>query len=185
MGRSTGGAIMQLEYEELGELETEVRAYFEENLLHVLADLNRSEKLQEFLELIGAQHLIKSGPDYDCHKNGIILIVGACEVSKNDLTKSAKYLGINPERLESYTEYDRVPDLSRIRYNPQYAAILAGPMPHSVEGKGEYSSVIAAWEQEAGYPPVERMGQNGLKISKSAFQGALKKLLDKGVIVTG
>ena len=58
-------------------------------------------------------------------------------------------------------------------------------MPHSVEGKGEYSSVIAAWEQESGYPPVERMGQNGLKISKSAFQGALKKLLDKGVIVTG
>lgn len=176
---------MPLEYEELSELETEVWTYFEENLLHVLVDLNRSEKLKIFLELIGAQNLIKGGPDYDCHKNGIILVIGASEVSTNDLKKAAKHLDINPERLEFYTEYDRVPDLSCIRYNPQYAAILAGAILHSVEGKGEYGSVIAVWEQEAGYPPVERMGQNGLKVSKSAFQAALKKLLNKGIIVAG
>ncbi len=173
---------MQLEYEELSELQAEIQSHLQENLRSVLINLNRLGKLSVFLEMIEAPHLLKSGPNYETHPNGRIIVVGQTQVNENDLKKAAKWLRINPERFDFYLKYDRIPDLSHIRYHAGYAAILAGPVPHSIEGKGNYSSAITAWEHDSGYPPVIRMGQNKLKITKSTFQRALQKLLDNGVI---
>ena len=50
-------------------------------------------------------------------------------------------------------------------------------MPHSGVAKGEYSSIISAIESEAGYPPVVKIGTDGLKITKTSFRYTLKYLL--------
>lgn len=55
-------------------------------------------------------------------------------------------------------------------------------MPHSATGKDEFSSVIVAMEKTDGYPPIRRMGNNGLKISKSGLREALMKALENGEI---
>lgn len=52
-------------------------------------------------------------------------------------------------------------------------------MPHSGHAKGDYSSVITALEQQEGYPPVVRMGTNGLKITKTSFRNTLESLLQE------
>ena len=174
---------MPLENIEIEELSREVNSYLQENLLQVLIKLNRSERLSEFLELIDASHLLKSGPAYNCYKNGRIIVVGQTNVSKDILEKTAKWLGISSDRFEFYLEYNNIPDLSYIKYRPDYSAILVGPMPHSIEGKGGYSSPIVYWEKEEGFPPVKRVGGNGLKITKSSFQNALQELLNQGKIV--
>ena len=54
---------------------------------------------------------------------------------------------------------------------------MVGPMPHSGSGKGNYSSIISALESEEGYPPVVRLGSNGLKITKSDFKMKLEEAL--------
>ena len=51
-------------------------------------------------------------------------------------------------------------------------------MPHSGSGKGDYSSVISAIEAEEGYPPVVRLGSNGLKITKSDFRSKLTEMIE-------
>ena len=67
-------------------------------------------------------------------------------------------------------------------YDPNYSLILVGPMPHSTTGKGDFSSTIAAMEQTEGYPPVIRLGSNGLKVSKSGIRDALIKGMDDGIL---
>ena len=55
--------------------------------------------------------------------------------------------------------------------------LIVGPMPHSGSGKGGYGSVISALESEDGYPPVVRLGSNGLKITKSDFRAKLEEMI--------
>ena len=43
-------------------------------------------------------------------------------------------------------------------------------------------SIISAIETEPGYPPVVRMGSNGLKITKSDFKDKLQELIDSGKV---
>lgn len=56
--------------------------------------------------------------------------------------------------------------------------IMVGPMPHSGTSKGDSGSVIAKIESTEGYPPVVRLGTNGLKITKTDFRNKLKEMID-------
>lgn len=182
MGIFRGGGIVALEIEDLLSVEEEVKMYLAENLEKVLINLNRQERLFEFLSLIEAEHLCKATPLYETHKNGTIIVIGASRVKEKDLRKIAKSLGITEDRLECHLDYTRIPDLSYIQGHPNYSVILVGPMPHSTEGRSGYSSTLVRWEQEEGFPPVRRLGTNELKITKSSFQQALQQLLNSGVI---
>ena len=53
----------------------------------------------------------------------------------------------------------------------------------STVGKENASSIISAMEGKAGYPPVVRLGTNGLKISKTDFKNKLQESIDTGKIV--
>lgn len=68
-------------------------------------------------------------------------------------------------------------DFRKTQWSSKYSYILVGPMPHSGVAKGEYSSIISAIESEAGYPPVVKMGTDGLKITKTSFRNTLEYLL--------
>ncbi len=65
----------------------------------------------------------------------------------------------------------------RLNGHQNIVTFCRGPMPHSGVAKGEYSSIISAIESEAGYPPVVKMGTDGLKITKTSFRNTLEYLL--------
>ena len=56
-------------------------------------------------------------------------------------------------------------------------------MPHSGKEKGEHGSIIAAIENQEGYPPIIRLGANGLKITKTDFKEKLIEAQNKNVIL--
>ena len=105
--------------------------------------------------------------------------IAEAEVEKEKLAAVAKNMGIAKDRFEFFLEYKdaKTFDFRKTQWSSKYSYILVGPMPHSGVAKGEYSSIISAIESEAGYPPVVKMGTDGLKITKTSFRKTLKYLL--------
>ena len=68
-------------------------------------------------------------------------------------------------------------NFKKMYYKPQYALVMVGPMPHSGVGKGDSGSIVAALENDEGYPPVVRLGSNGLKITKTDFKNKLDEMI--------
>lgn len=83
-------------------------------------------------------------------------------------------------------DYRKVQKLNynHMRYNSNYALALFGPIGHSAKDKGKYSRIIMAMEQVDGYPPVMRLCQNDLKITKTNFQEMLTEAIRGEIIET-
>ena len=179
--------LLLVDVVELFEAKGEILQYINENIIGVLSTLNRTERLDDFFQLIGMQNPFLKGRVFQTNKRGKIVVLGQSSVSKSDLLVSAGKMGFDKSRFEFHLGYEEMKSFNVRKYQYQfaYAAVLAGPMPHSGVGKGDYSSVLTAMENDEGYPVVVRMGENELKITKSGFQKALQSLLEEGKIETG
>lgn len=167
-----------LDINELLELEEELRAELDENLEQILVKLNRNEQLGELLTLLGLQELLGI-EDEETIDDGIILVIGQSDVKSEKLSAVARDLGFDRDRFEFYLNYEdaKTFDFKKTQWSRKYSCILVGAMPHSGHAKGDYSSVITALESEAGYPPVYRLGNGGLNITKTSFRSTLQDLL--------
>lgn len=166
--------------EELLEIEDSVKEVLDERLEEILTKLNRTDKLEEFLQLIGLGNLIGEPETDTSNKNGKIIVIGSCEVGKETLAACAKKnYGIEKNRFEFFLDYDDAKSFNfkKTRWSDDYSVILVGQMPHSGNAKGSFSSIISAIENQEGYPPVVRVGSNGLKITKAAFKNAMESLI--------
>lgn len=176
-----------LNYLQLDALEHDLQDVFEDGgLTEILCNLNRKDKIKEFLELINCENLL-GGEHYSSYRNkyGKILVLGEADVKENVLYGIAKSLNIDPERLELKLGYDFAKrfNISNLQYSDKYSVILVGPMPHKTVSSNGFSSAIAAMEQGEGYPTVIRLGQNSeLKITKSGFRKCIKSCLDTNLI---
>lgn len=170
--------------EELMELEESLQEELEDNLLSILTRLNRTNQLEELLLLMGLEKLLRSNNGYQVFKNGKILVVGQSDVKSDVLLTVASKLGIDKSRVELHLDYEDAVkfDFKKIQWQTNYSVILVGPMPHSGISKGDYASVIAAIENEDGYPPVKRLGSNTLKITKSDFRNKIIELINNGTV---
>lgn len=168
-----------LDIEALFELEETLKDELNNHLEEILVKLNRTDKLEDFLRLIGMQELLGLDDSSETFNDGQIIVIGNSEVDKEKLCAVAKNMGFNRDRFEFYLDYEDAKkfDFKKTQWSTKYSCILVGPMPHSGIAKGDYSSVIVALENEQGYPPVVRMGTNGLKISKSSFRQTLDYLI--------
>ena len=137
-----------------------------------LNSLNKQGKINDLIILLGMDV-----DDGDAHKDKIA-VLGQSSINSNEIYKVAIEVGIPKERLELCLEYKKAAayNVEKLKNN-KYTAILVGPMPHCGPGKGNYSSVISAMENTAGYPPVVRIGTNGMKITKSSFKRALRQVI--------
>ena len=168
-----------LSVEELCELEENIREELDEYLTAAIANLNRSGQLEELLQLLGMEHLLNKEISYEVYKTGKIVVIGQSEVKAEVLLAIAKKLGLAKERFELHLDYYDAKDFNfkKMQWQPSYSLIMVGPMPHSGSGKGDYGSVISAIETEEGFPPVVRLGTNGLKITKSDFKIKLEEMI--------
>lgn len=110
-----------------------------------------------------------------------ILVIGATEVKPQDFQEIAKndFL-FDGKDFEFCLDYNKIPGfVGTIRKNSTaYAGIIAGPMPHKAENKGEHSSWIHKIQNEPGYPPLfKAMASQTLKLSQSSFRDALSQLV--------
>ena len=173
-----------LNYNEISELESAIMQELPEKLLPALTRLNRTGELETLLKLLDLKELLDSDDEYEVYNTGKIVVIGQSDVKAEVLLTIAGKAGIDKSRLELYLDYHDAKklDLRRMQWNPTYSVILAGPMPHSGASKGDYSSVLAAIENEPGYPPVVRLGETSLKITKSQFQKKMEELLEARII---
>lgn len=85
--------------------------------------------------------------------------------------------------VDWWDDYDKLTnkDFKSMQYNQRIAGILAGPMPHSVKGKGGYSSGFEMMKTEPGYPPIVKctVSKDRLdKVSLASLIRGLKELSD-------
>ena len=170
--------------EELNDISAIIQDTFNDRLEEILTKLNRTGQLEDFLTLIGMRELIGSTSEASSNKYGVIIVIGQSEVEKEKLAAVAKSIGFDKSRFEFYLGYEdaKTFNFKKTQYNDAYSAILVGPVPHSGIAKGDYSSIITALKREDGYPPVESIGTNGLKITKTSFKMTLERLLEDRIV---
>ena len=148
-----------------------------------MSRLNREERIEELLGLLGLSELLHVESGYKVQNNGKIIIIGKSEILANVILAIAEKFGINKKRLELHLEYEDAVkyNFKKTLFDPTYSLIIVGPMPHSGTTKDEYGSVISAIENKEGYPPVVRLGSNGLKITKSDLKAKLAECIENGL----
>lgn len=142
--------------------------------------MNYSGQLEDFLQLLGMEHLLRKESRYEVYKTGKIIVIGQSEVKPETLLSIAKQLGLDKNRFKLYLNYEdaKTFNFCKMQWQPTYSLVMVGPMLHSGSGKGNYGSIISALETDDGYPPTVRLGSNGLKITKSDFRVKLKEMIE-------
>ena len=122
-----------LDIEALFELEETLKDELNNHLEEILVKLNRTDKLEDFLRLIGMQELLGLGDSSETFNDGQIIVIGNSEVDKEKLCAVAKNMGFNRDRFEFYLDYEDAKkfDFKKTQWSTKYSCILVGPMPHS------------------------------------------------------
>ncbi|CDB35288.1 putative uncharacterized protein [Phascolarctobacterium sp. CAG:266] len=167
---------------ELTELEQKLQDTLAERLLEILTRLNRTDKLNTWLELMELTNLLQSDTSYFTYRSAKILVIGESQIKLNVLKAIIQNLSIDFKRFELCLDYNDTKsfNFNKLRYNSQYSLVLVGAMPHKTSGTGDFSSAIARMEQEDGFPPVVRF--KDLKITKTTLKEALQESLNAGYI---
>lgn len=92
--------------EELSELEDDLRSELNDNLTRILTILNTKGQFEEFLSLLGLEHLLDKTPGYQVYKSGKIVVIGQSDVKADALLSIGKKLGIEKDRFEMYLDYE-------------------------------------------------------------------------------
>ena len=99
---------MVLAIEELSALEDEIMSVLPDRITAILSKLNRSGRLEELLELLGMEDLLKQEQDFYSYKEGKIVVVGGTDVKEEVLLSIAKNLGIDKSRFEFCLDYKQI-----------------------------------------------------------------------------
>ena len=153
-------------------------------VIHIVIErLNHAldtDTLEDFLKLFGIE-LEEKNPAYALYnKRTKILVFGSLKGSKKDYIKCAKKLGIEEYNLE-FVEYlsTKNYNVEKLRNSEKFSDIICGPMPHKIEGIGDYSSFIALIENNKDEYPKMFNAVNNLSIN--VFKQALMqtRFIDK------
>lgn len=138
-----------------------------------LAKENNS--LDEFMEEYGIVY--EENPMPVNRRQSKILVVGSLSGKEKDFIQASKKLGISENNLEFESDFDKFTNLNlmRLEYSDEYSDIIFGPIPHSMAGKGDSSSIIAKMEHESDKFPraIRACANSELKLSISSFRKAL------------
>lgn len=162
-----------------------------QGMLHErIMDAYRNGKLVDYLTQIGMTELLPREAAWDNEsKKGKILILGCASVKEKEIMGLFKSKGISRDRIILKLGYEELKHFrfQDLQYSMDVRLILVGPMPHSTQGKGDFSSTIAMMEQTEGYPKVVRLdtnsSQSALKITKSNLNHALDEELEAHYII--
>lgn len=148
----------------------------------------QKNQIPAYLKQIGLPELIPQDSSFswnDTNKAGKIIIFGESSIKERDIIGVLKRLHIEKDRVElhlGYKELKRYP-FTTLQYNHNYRLILVGPLPHSVTGKEDFSSIITMMENTDGYTKVVRLCSNQqLKITKSNLRNTVREQIASGYL---
>lgn len=171
--------MLPLSFQELDDLAIAVLDRLGDELLPALSRANRTGELESLLSSLGMSDLLLNDGD-DFSRPARIIVIGQSAVSVDKLRSIARKNGFDPDRFEFHLDYERLKhfDFGKIRNCMGYAAIFAGPMPHSTPGAAEASSFIARVERSPKeYPLLIKLGRpTELKITNNSFRRGLEEL---------
>ena len=75
---------------ELNELEKSLQDTLAERLLEIVTRLNRTDKLNTWLELMGLTDLLQPDTSYRPYKNAKIVVIGEAQVKENIIMQTIK-----------------------------------------------------------------------------------------------
>lgn len=118
-----------------------------------------------------------------------IWVVGALKPKWEHLMGVAKTFGLEPSLFEhvDYHEVKQKPMIRRVNLVRDFGVLL-GPVPHSANELGDYSSLATQLKVEAGVSVVElrkRSSSQELRITKTSFREGLLRLLSEGLLRDG
>lgn len=151
----------------------------------------KTHRLDDFLRQIGMGDLAtqRSANVWDDSLSfGKIIVLGESAAKENDIVKSIASQGISKGRIELHIGYDELKrfNFNQLQYNSAYRLILVGPIPHSTNDRGCYSSIIARMEQEEGFTKLVRLVSNEqLKITKTNIKEAVQREIESGYLAVG
>lgn len=176
---------LKLSNEEIVDLEERLFDAYDGSFSNILNHINTRGRIEEFLHLIGHKDLLGKEEDaFIPFKDGKVLVLGDSNLNANDVTRAMRDAGLEKDRIELHLGYDLgCYNVEHIRWDFNIALVLVGPVPHSMRGKGDYSSVIEMMEREQGYPPVIRLENSGtLKITKTNLKEAVRTAVERKYI---
>lgn len=175
---------MILSIEQLNELRsTACERMYKEMILH-----NRINELDDYLDKIGMKSLIQTSDTqsmYNSFSEGKILIIGGTRLKAHHIYRCFNEFGIDERRVELWLGYNEAVsrDYNKLRHNPIYRLVLFGPLPHSVNGKEDSSSIIRYFETSQGFPKTIRLkDNNGLALTLTTLRNTISEQIDSGYI---
>ncbi len=154
-------------------------------LSKVAEDLTQAELTDDYSEIFRNYPIDEYQIDTSSSsKKNMILIVGRYIGKKEIYQKAAEEIGIKKDQLE-FIDYDEIKNNNlgkKLKDSKQYSDVIFGPIPHSVRGKKDATSLIEIVENphyQGEYPNCIRATSNTLgsilKLSKGSFIKSLKK----------
>lgn len=169
---------MALDIVELSELASSILEAMPDMLLEAVTRANRTGQLEALLSLLGMSDFLGPSEVLDTYTTGKILVIGESAISAGELRSVAKKQGIDSDRFEFVLDYDDAKKYyyAKLQYNSNYRVVIFGPMPHSSNGKGDYSSTFARMQNERDVYPrvIQALNGNSPKITKSSFGAVIK-----------
>ena len=113
-------------------------------------------------------------------KRSKILVVGSLAGKVKEFVMNAAKLNIPSTNIEFRSDYDKLTnnELTKLEYSDKYSDIIFGPIPHSMKGKGEATSIIEYMESRPDrYPRIIRAEtlSSQLKLTITSFRNAIRK----------
>ena len=166
--------VKELDYKELELLIEEVTQKVREEIITA----NRCGTLEEILNKYN--YVEEQEKWYTYPNTSKMIVIGSIEVKEKEVLGCLKAVGIDKNRVEFYTDYDKLTNMnfSFLRNNFNYSDILVCAMPHKMGGIGDNASFISMIEKnQKEFPTLTKITDESgnLKYSNSAFKKALIK----------
>lgn len=151
----------------------------EQTLFSRLSTAMRTGELADLLRLLGMMDLLDEDGQPDLRPKRC-LVLGASAISKSQMIKLIKGMGMDWELFDFGLDYDfpKTYGIRKLRCSDKYRAVMVGQMPHMGADSNGASSMITEMENSPDvYPPVIRIvNGHGLKVSQNSFKAALNEL---------
>lgn len=160
------------------------------HLLHKkIKEAYNNGNLQGYLSSIDMLDLYpkeKNDIQFETLEDGKIIMFGDAKIKKHEIYGCLKEYGIDKSRIEMHLGYDELKryPFKELRYDAKYRLILFGPVPHSVNGKEDNSSLITMIENTDGYAKLIRLtDEHQLKFTKTSLKRAISHEIETRYLV--
>jgi len=151
-----------------------------DNILPLLAKLNRTAELDEFLSLLGVQSAQQK--QVKTPTKSKILLLGRSQIADNEINKIFQEYGIDTNRVIIQREYNELKKQGFTANSDKYDLILLGPIPHKTATTGDAVGTIGKIKELYGDKVIVLQNNGTPKITRHTIEDALNNAILQNLI---